>query len=221
VADEDVETTDSVDEVDEAEDDDGAEQAAPAPRRALDGRTLGICALIALIAALLAGFVTSRVTADDGDDAQQADLALAEEVPDLALPVLGSDDQEISLADYRGQPVVVNFWGSWCIPCVEEMPDFQAVHESLGDQVAFVGININDIEEKALAMAETTGVTYDLIVDADGELVRALEVTNFPSTFLVDADGTIVDAARRQVSAERLCEKINQSLLNRSLEECG
>lgn len=202
--------------------DEDEETEETAPRRALDGRTLGICALVALIAALLAGFVTSRVTADDdGDDARQADLALAEEVPDLALPVLGSDDEEISLADYRGQPVVVNFWSSTCVPCIEEMPDFQAVHESLGDQVAFVGVNSNDVDEAAERMAETTGVTYDLIRDRESELVRALEVTNLPTTFLVDADGTIVDVARRQVSSERLCEKINQSLLNRSLEECG
>jgi peroxiredoxin len=188
----------------------------------LDRRTLGICALAAVIAALLAGFVTSRITAeDDGDDAPRADLTLAEEVPDVALPVLGSDDEEISLADYRGQPLVVNFWSSTCVPCIEEMPDFQGVHESLGDQVAFVGINVTDDDASAEQMAETTGVTYDLVKDRTSEVMRALEVTNLPTTFLVDAEGTIVDVARRQVSPERLCEKINQSLLNRSLEECG
>ncbi len=211
---------------DEAERSDDDDEIAPSTRRrAIDGRTLAICALVALIAALLAGVGTALLTGDDGDDGAregEGRLTAAEEVPDIALPRLGSDD-EISLADYRGQPVIVNFWGSWCTPCVEEMPDLQAVHESLGDQVAFVGVNVNDSVEAATRMVARTGVTYDLVRDVDGELGRALDVTTFPTTFLIDADGTVVDVSHREISAERLCEKINQSLLNQSLGEgeCG
>jgi thiol-disulfide isomerase/thioredoxin len=210
---------------DEAEADEGGDpDELPARRRAIDGRTLAICALVALIAALLAGFATSRITSDDdGDDpAGQGELTLAEEAPDLVLPRLGGGD-DVRISDYRGQPLVVNFWGSWCEPCVDEMPDLQRVHESLGDQVAFLGVNVNDAEEAAVRMVARTGVTYDLARDVDGELGQALEVTTFPTTFLIDADGTIVDVSRREISAERLCEKVNQSLLNQSLDagECG
>ncbi|HMJ74936.1 MAG TPA: redoxin domain-containing protein [Iamia sp.] len=205
---------------------DGEEDAradGPGRRRALDGRTLAICALVAVIAALLAGFVTSRVTADDGDEqASEGTLVLAEDAPDLVLARLGGGD-DVRISDYRGQPVVVNFWASWCLACVEEMPDLQRVHESLGDQVAFLGVNVRDAPEAATRMVARTGVTYDLVRDEDGALARALEVTTFPTTFLIDADGTIVDMARREISAERLCEKVNQSLLNQSLQagECG
>lgn len=195
-------------------------EAPPARRRALDGRTLALCALVALIAAVLAGLVTARLTDDDEPESGQGSLTAAVSVPDIGLRTLDGEG-EVSLAAYAGQPVVVNFWGSWCVPCVEEMPDLQRVHESLGDTVAFVGVNVNDDEEAARAMAERTGVTYDLVRDTDGELIRALDVTTFPTTVLVDADGTVVDTVRRQVSSERLCEKINQSLLNQQLEECG
>lgn len=197
---------------------------SPARRRALDGRTLAICALVALIAAILAGVVTNAVTGDDegSDRAGEGTLIQAEEAPDLVLPRLGGGD-EVRISDYRGQPLVVNFWGSWCEPCVDEMPDLQRVHESLGDQVAFLGVNVNDAEEAAVRMVARTGVTYDLARDVDGELGQALEVTTFPTTFLIDADGTVVDVSRREISAERLCEKVNQSLLNQSLGagECG
>ena len=101
------------------------------------------------------------------------------------------------------------------------MPDLQAVHESLGDDVAFLGVNVNDDPEDALAMVERTGVTYDLAVDVDGALVRELGVVNFPTTVLVLPDGTVVDSVQRQVDAGRLCDKINQSLLNGQLEACG
>ncbi|HEV7720636.1 MAG TPA: TlpA disulfide reductase family protein [Iamia sp.] len=209
--------------VDAADGEDDAPADGSGRRRPLDGRTLAICALVAVIAALLAGFVTSRVTADDGDEpATEGTLVPAEEAPDLVLARLGGGD-DVRIADYRGQPVVVNFWGSWCVPCVEEMPDLQRVHESLGDQVAFLGVNVNDAPEAATEMVARTGVTYDLVRDEDGALGRALEVTTFPTTFLIDADGTIVDVSKREISAERLCEKINQSLLNQSLGagECG
>lgn len=204
-----------------AEDD---ETSPPARRRAIDGRTLAICALVAVIAAILAGVVTSLVTDDGGDDdrAGEGTLTIAEEAPDIVLPRLGGGD-DVRISDYRGQPLVVNFWGSWCEPCVDEMPALQRVHESLGDQVAFLGVNVNDAEEAAVRMVARTGVTYDLARDADGELGQALEVTTFPTTFLIDADGTIVDVSRREISAERLCEKVNQSLLNQSLGagDCG
>lgn len=192
-----------------------------APRRGLDGRTLAVCALVALVAALLAGFAANRLTTDDTDQAAGlGTLTPAEEVPDIVLPRLGGGD-EITISDYRGQPLVVNFWGSWCEPCVDEMPAFQRVHESLGDDVAFLGVNVNDTVEAATRLVDRTGVTYDLAQDVDGALGRALEVTTFPTTVLVDVDGTVVDVVRRELSAERLCEKINQSLLNQSLEECG
>ncbi|QYG94356.1 TlpA family protein disulfide reductase [Iamia sp. SCSIO 61187] len=207
---------------DEARDDATDHPRATPPRRTLDGRTLATCAVIALVAALVAGFVASRLTDDDGDEGEPGpgELTLAEDAPDLALPRLGSDE-EVRLTDYRGQPLVVNFWGSWCVPCVEEMPDLERVFQSVGDQVAFLGVNVNDSVEAATRMVARTGVTYDLAQDVDGALGRALEVTTFPTTFLIDADGTIVDVSRREISAERLCEKINQSLLNQSLEECG
>lgn len=204
---------------DEGED----EQRAAAPRRALDGRTLAICALVAVIAAVLAGFVVSLATGDDDGDPQasEATLVPAEDVPDVVLP--GLDGEDVQLSAYRGTPLIVNFWGSWCEPCVDEMPDLQRVHETLGDQVAFLGVNVNDSPEAAAAMVERTGVTYDLARDEDGALGRALDVTTFPTTFLIDAQGTVVDVSRREISAERLCEKVNQSLLGQSLGagDCG
>jgi thiol-disulfide isomerase/thioredoxin len=234
VADDDDETIDAADpsaeddeddDRDEAEDDDGAPSAAARRRRGLDGRTLAICALIAFIAAgvVFFGLTALGVGTDDGDaEAGQGTLTPAEELPDIVLPRLGGGD-EVRLSDFRGQPLIVNFWGSWCDPCVDEMPAFQRVHQSLGDQVAFLGVNVNDTLERATIMVEETGVTYDLARDEGGALGRALDISTFPTTVLILPDGTIAETVYREMSAERLCEKVNQSLLNQSLGEgdCG
>lgn len=191
------------------------------PRPLLDGRTLVICALVALIAALAAGLLVSGLT--DSDEAVEAaplgELVPAEEAPEVTLTRF--DGTEVRLADYLGQPLVVNFWSSTCQPCVEEMPDLQAVHASLGEQVTFLGVNTQDAPEAAQAMAERTGVRYDLVQDVDGELSRALDVATLPVTVLILPDGTVVDTIRRRVSSERLCDKIDQALLGGRLEECG
>lgn len=199
---------------------DDTDETAPAPpRRALDGRTLAVCALVALIAAILAGLLVARLTDDDEPTTGRTTLTEAETVPDVVLT--GFDGTEISSTEYLGQPLVINFWASWCTPCIEEMPAFERVHQSLGDRVAFLGVNSRDEERRAAQMIETTGVTYALAKDTDGALARALEVTNLPVTVLVLPDGTIAQTFQRKVSAERLCEAINQVLLNQSLEECG
>lgn len=204
---------------DTADDTDEEERPTRRARTPLDARTVMVCALVALVAAVLAGLLVSLLTGDE-DAGPTGSLVAAEEVPDIPLDRLGGEGQ-VSLADYRGQPLVVNFWGSWCGPCVEEMPDLQRVHTSLGDDVAFVGVNVRDREDKALEMAEETGVTYDLVTDTDGELISALEVASFPTTLLVLPTGTIADAIYLPISAERLCEKLNQTVFAGALETCG
>lgn len=201
-----------------APDDEGDASRA---RRGPDARTVMICAVLALVAAVLAGLLTSRVVGDDDDAAggEGPGIVTAEEVPDVALDRLDGEGTT-SLADYRGQAVVVNFWGSWCGPCVDEMPDLQRVHEALGDDVAFVGVNVRDQRDNALEMVERTGVTYDLVVDTDGALIRALGVTTFPTTLLVLPDGTIADRVYTAIEPGRLCDKLNLTVFAGALERC-
>ncbi len=151
-----------------------------------------------LAAALLAvgcGAATGSDPAADGatrSGAQPSQAARAEgpQVPERSFARL--DGGEMRLSEFAGQPMVVNFWASWCPPCIAEMPDLERVHGDLGDRLHFVGINTQDDRERARELATQTGVTYDLGLDPDGELFRDLEVVSMPSTYLVDADGVIV-----------------------------
>lgn len=130
----------------------------------------------------------------DHEDGGTTDTATNEDsatpVPDLEVEAFDGDT--VTIDDYRGTPLVVNFWASWCPPCVAEMPDLEAVHQASNDQVAFVGVNTQDTVEAAEDLVEQTGVTYDLVRDPDGELFRAFGVFGMPSTFYVDASGAIV-----------------------------
>ena len=90
-------------------------------------------------------------------------------LPDTALPAF-YDDTEVRLSEYQGSPLVVNFWATWCPPCVAEMPDFQAVADELAGRVAVVGVNAQDNHEQAQRFVAELGITYELVRDPRGHL---------------------------------------------------
>ena len=105
----------------------------------------------------------------------------------LLLEELGGG--QLTLADFEGKVVVLNFWASWCPPCRWEMPAFEAIYREFKDQdVVFVGIAVSDFEEDAMAFAELVDVSYPLAMDT-GELARQYRVLSLPTTFLLDRHG--------------------------------
>lgn len=133
-----------------------------------------------------------------------------ERVPDM--PIEAFDGSMVSLADYAGQPLLVNFWASWCAPCIAEMPDLEEVHQLTADQLGFVGINTQDTPDKAAELVEQTGVTYDLVRDPTGEFSQAFSVFGMPSTFFVDADGNIVGRHTGLLTKDSLLEALRENL---------
>ena len=119
---------------------------------------------------------------------------------------------QLSLPELAGDPLVVNFWASWCPPCIAEMPDLERVHADIGDQVRFIGLNTQDDLAQAADLADQTGVTYQLGLDPEGALFRDFEVVSMPSTFLVDADGVIVHRHAGLLTEQQLRELIDEHL---------
>lgn len=122
-----------------------------------------------------------------------ASLALPHPAPDFALATLGGDT--LRMADLHGQWVLMNFWATWCAPCLAEIPELAALHSDLhehGFQV--VGVSMDDAGfEVVRPFAERLGIPYPLVVD-DGTLAEKYGgVYNLPTTFLVDADGQIIN----------------------------
>lgn len=147
---------------------------------------------------------------DSGSSAASSSPASGEPVPRLEVEAF--DGSTLSLQDHAGTPMVVNFWASWCPPCIAEMPDLEAVHQSAGDRLAFVGVNTQDTPEDAAAMVDETGVTYDLVRDPDGALGQAFGVFGMPSTFYVDADGDIVARHTGLLTRDALVDDLREHL---------
>ena len=123
------------------------------------------------------------------------------------------DGGTTTLADYRGKPLVLNFFASWCPPCLAEMPGFERVHQDLAGRVGFLGVNLQDRVTDGRAVVEQTGVTYDIARDPDGDLFAAFGGIAMPTTVFIDADGNIVDVQSGELSAGGLADRIDDELL--------
>ncbi len=196
---------------------------APGPRRL----HRGVLWASALAVVVLTIATVIAFTSGGGDDAGVETLdpnatlptdgspSLGEDLSGQALPALTFerfDGTEASLADYAGRPLVINFWASWCTPCIAEMPTFEAVHQAAGGQVAFLGLNVTDGVQPAEAMIERTGVTYDLGRDPSGDVLAELGGVNMPTTVFVDADGTIAGTHAGQLDEAELVASIADEL---------
>jgi cytochrome c biogenesis protein CcmG/thiol:disulfide interchange protein DsbE len=167
-----------------------------------------------------AGVVVLVLGPDDGDGGNASVPAagmevtpqgdLPESVDDVVLGSLdGGPDQRLGeLMD--GRPMVVNFFGSWCRPCLEEMPDFERVHQDHRGHVAFVGLAENDPADRARAMVERTGVTFPAYIDPNGSALTAFGGVAMPTTAFLGADGEVLEVVSEPLSEDELRSKLGE-----------
>ena len=119
--------------------------------------------------------------------------AIAPEVgsmaPDFTLPTL--DGASVRLSELKGKPVLVNFWATWCKPCVKEIPYFQAAFEERGKAMEFIAANLGEDVEKVKEFAQDKGMTFTVALDKDGAVAEAYNIRYIPTTFLIDKQGVI------------------------------
>ncbi|MEA2652385.1 MAG: cytochrome c biosis protein CcmG, thiol:disulfide interchange protein DsbE [Chloroflexota bacterium] len=180
--------------------------ATAAPERGLNLRRLGLPHLVAalvvplLVAALLGAYLLSR-------NPVHAPTAVGNPAPDFAVADL--DGNPIRLADLRGRPVVVNFWASWCGPCVEEFPLLRAAAaDHATDGLVVIGIVWDDRSEAARDFMARNGATWAAAMDPGERVARDYGILGPPETYFIDRDGIITARQIGQISAASLDEKL-------------
>ena len=183
-----------------------------------------ILAAIALIV-LLAG--AYRLYAMLGSRQERAQLAtaapqetettsLGENVAETTVPAVTAPDFTVytldgipvSLSDFFGKPIVLNFWASWCGPCKRELPDFQEVYDEVGSDVQFLIVNMTDgsreTVESASAYLVDQGYTFPAYYDTQFSAAMAYGVSAIPCTYFIDARGCAVARSTGAIDAETL-----------------
>ena len=126
----------------------------------------------------------------ENNDSADDDLYAA---PDFT--VLDSDGNEVKLSDFKGKPIVLNFWATWCHYCKLEMPDFNEAYHKYPD-VQFLMVNATDGVHETISSAkkyvEDEGYDFDIFFDTEEEAIYAYQITGFPTTFFIDKNGRLI-----------------------------
>jgi thiol-disulfide isomerase/thioredoxin len=200
-----------------------SESQSPDPRQKVDRLSIVAISVVALAVAIFATLVIVEVfgtSEDDPVDVRQAletqggqsggdpdsSFSEGEPAPNPDFQLLGGGSSSVS--EFLGKPLVINFWSSTCAPCLAEMPDFEAVNQQLGGEIAFLGVDVVDTESAGLEMVEQTGISYPSARDPKGEIFNAFAGTALPRTVILDAEGIVVDAFTGEMDAEELTDAL-------------
>jgi cytochrome c biogenesis protein CcmG/thiol:disulfide interchange protein DsbE len=169
-----------------------------------------IAAAAALVAVLAYGVASERADTSIDDAVSKGERIAA---PQASLPVLGGNGER-SLADFRGKVVVLNFWASWCPPCIHELPLLERAQRRISSRGAtVVGINYQDVPEDALDFVRRFRLSYPNLRDRDGEYAEEeYGARAFPETFVLDRRGRIAALRRGPIDQRWLDETLPRLL---------
>ncbi|MDZ7750862.1 MAG: TlpA disulfide reductase family protein [Gammaproteobacteria bacterium] len=150
----------------------------------------GLQVLAMVLAMVLALVVGPAVAAGLGHSLSPVDPPVV--APEFTLPDM--DGEPHSLADYRGQVVLLNFWATWCPPCREEMPSMERLYQALEDD-GFAVVAVNQFETPDHVFAYTGQLevdpTFPLLFDSDSSVANSFRVVGLPSTYVIDKQGRV------------------------------
>jgi thiol-disulfide isomerase/thioredoxin len=151
-----------------------------------------VCHVTIIVAAL--GWLLGGKVADAREHLLEA-MGMAK-VPPKAAPdftLLNIDGQQVSLQQYRGKVVFLNFWATWCIPCREEMPALERLHQTYQAQdLAIISIDLKEGADQVKAFFQKHSLSFPSLLDLNGTVFRDYLVAGMPTTYLIDRDGTLV-----------------------------
>ncbi len=182
-----------------------AAQPEPTASRSLSGKSLmGAAAAAAVALVLLLALFSSG---NDGPSDVEEFAALA---------FLTEEGTTATLSDYQGEPLVVNFFASWCAPCRAELPDFEAVHLANIGEVRFIGVN-HDLDEVTWrTFVEETEITFETVFQPNTEIWNAVDAKGTPATAFISPEGELLQVWTGVLNEEKLQELIDENLAGRA-----
>lgn len=146
-------------------------------------------------------------------------VQLGSKAPNFTAVTLDSIPREKSLADYRGQVVMINVWATWCLPCRVEMPSIEALYRDYGPKgLKVLAVSIDDpgADETIRTFVKQYGLTFEVLHDPKGKISETYDIQGYPETLIVGKDGVI---RKKLMSAADWNSPESRALVERLLAE--
>lgn len=174
-----------------------------------------ITAVIA-VCVLVGAWALYKTLAPNGDTSGTSEQAASSDIETYDFTVYDKAGNSVKLSDYKGKPVVVNFWASWCGYCQREMPDFQTAYEKYGDRIQFMMIDNTGTGNESAEDGDKTisegGYTFPVFYDNDASAADAYTVRSLPLSLFVGADGKVKYIHDGVISSDKLNSYIEDLL---------
>ena len=141
--------------------------------------------------------------------AEAAEISEGVAAPDFAFTDLATG-RTLKLSDLRDKPVYLNFWATWCPPCVKELPHIQAKYEQYKDKINFVAISLDGDQEAPAQFIPSRGYTFPVGYGNEREISRAYDVEAIPMSFIIDTNGVVkakIVGSMDDIDLERFLQK--------------
>lgn len=171
-------------------------------------KAVGLGAVIAVVVGLLVllGIGLTNIEPVTG---RSGFTRINKPAPEFKLSLFGGG--EVDLATYRGKPIVINFWASWCVPCRQEAPILESLWRFYQDKdVQFIGVDIQDSEADSLKYLREFDITYPNGLDTDGRITVDYGVIGIPVTFFINREGIVVRRWVGAVSETRMTQWVRE-----------
>jgi peroxiredoxin len=164
-----------------------------------------------LLGGLTIGLLMGYLVIRGSGRSSESGLSSRNAVPARGLPIADFElntltGEKVQLSQFRGQAVMINFWGTWCPPCRNEMPLLQSAYEANQPELVILAVNVNDTTRAAQDFVEEMGLTFPILMDDAGTVRSQFQVRGYPTTYFVDQDGVLREQFIGELSQVRLDE---------------
>ena len=122
------------------------------------------------------------------------------------------DGTSITLSELQGKPVIINFWATWCGPCVKEMPAFERLKDDFGDKIGIIAVNCGDDAETVKDFVEENGYTFPVVLDEEYSISMLYPTNSIPYTVVLDAEGKVAHISTGALDADTMYERYKEAL---------
>lgn len=161
-----------------------------------------------LIPIILGIFLSIFMTGQLFAGGHKEGIEVGNKAPDFEIETLSGE--KVNLSDYKGKPVMLNFWATWCPPCRVEIPDMQKFHEK--HEVEVLAVNLLDTEMKkghVQQFVDEFGMTFTVGLDGDGAVSNKYRINPIPTTYMIDSEGIIRHKSLGAMPYDTMVEHLN------------